>query len=396
MKRILCLILAFLLLCPTLAMAAATKAPKKDYYAKKSNTVASSNKYAKQDNDIMLYTFSDVASGSLPGGISGSGAAGEVTTEEFDVGGFKKNCLVVNDTDSSDSGNGVNAQIATAGASGRFIVEYRFKYVPDEKSQWVNLAMDFSGEKSYMARFILHSSTGNIVFNNTGSYNKTFEKLTPDSWYTIKYLFDTENNIVEASFLNEATGRVLSVYDAQPINASKSLTRLSLATMKYGGKLVFDYIRISKSEELLSVLEETSIIKGRPQIRVTAPTARTVPGRINFVVDGEYKYTTMKPYVSESGNVMATAKNLALMFGLGYSREGSVYTMANDKTTIVIDMTSGTCEVNGKKAAIKEAAVVKDLQVFVPAESIASILGAEYSYDADSKLVTITAKGGNK
>ena len=225
MKRILCLILAVLLLCPTFAMADATKAPKKDYYAKKSTGAVSGNKYAKQDNDIMLYTFADVAPGSLPGGISGSGSAGVVTTEEFDVGGFKKNCLVLHDTDSSDGSAGVNASIATASASGRFTVEFRFKYVPDATSQWVNLAMDFSGEKQYMSRFIIHSSTGNIVFNNTGGFNKTFEKITPESWYTIKYFFDTNENIVEAQFLNETTKTSITVAEAAPITESKLLSK---------------------------------------------------------------------------------------------------------------------------------------------------------------------------
>ena len=399
MKRIISIILAALLLCPTLAMAAATKAPKKNYYAKKSTgSVSASNKYSKQEGDIMLYTFADVSVGSVPGGISGSGSAGVVTTEEYDVGGFKKNCLVLHDTDSSDGSSGVNASIATAGASGRFIVEFRFKYVPDATSQWVNLAMDFSGEKQYMSRFIIHSSTGNIIFNNTGGFNKTFEKITPESWYTIKYFFDTNENIVEAQFLNETTKTSITVAEADPITPSKILSKLSLSTLKYGGKLVFDYIRVSKTEELLSVLEESqlSINKGTTQIKKPAPVAKPVSGRINFVVDGEYKYTTLKPYVSEMGNVMATLKNLALMLGMNYSREGSVYTITNDDTKVVFDLTSGTAEVNGKKAAIKEDAVLNGVQLFVPAESVASILGAEYSYDAVNELVTITMKGGNK
>ena len=396
MKRIISLILAVLLLCPTFAMADATKAPKKDYYAKKSTTGVSSNKYAKQDNDIMLYTFADVAPGSLPGGVSGSGSYGEVTTAEYDVGGFKKNCLVLKDTDSSENGNGITATIAAGGKKGRIGVDFRFKYIPDDKSEWVNLTFDLYGEKGYMSRFMIHSTTGVIRYNNSGAFNTAFEKVQHDTWYTIKYVFDTNNNLVDCIMLNEKDNKRVTIFDSDMLNVGTVLNNMKLQTLRYGGELVFDYIRVYEAESMLSESDDVSIQKGRTQIRVPSPTAKPVAGKINFMVNGEYKYTTAKPYVSENDNVMVTAKNLALMFGLGYSREGSVYTMANDKTTIVIDMASGTCEVNGKKAAIKEAAVVKDLQVFVPAESIASILGAEYSYDADSKLVTITAKGGNK
>lgn len=396
MKRIISLILAVLLLCPTFAMADATKAPKKDYYAKKSATAVSSNKYAKQDNDIMLYTFADVAPGSLPGGIAGSGNYGSVTTELIDVDGMQKNCLVIEDTDPGDSSNGVTGTIALGGKSGRIGLEYRMKYIPDEKSGWVNYTMDFYGDKGYYSRFMIHSSTGVLRFNNTGNHNMGFEKIQPDAWYTIKYIIDTDKKIVEAVFINEATDKRMSAYETEPLNDGKILNNIKFQTLKYGGKLVFDYIRVTEEEDLLSEAEDRSIQKGRPQIRKAAPVAKPVAGRINVMVDGEYKYTTQKPYVSANGNVMVTAKNLALMFGLEYSREGSVYTIANDKTTIVIDMTSGTCEANGKKAALKEAAAENGVQLFVPVESVATILGAAYEYDEASELVTITTKGGNK
>ncbi len=396
MKRIICLVLAVLLLCPTFAMADATKAPKKDYYAKKATASGSSKGlYEKRDNDIMLYTFADVAPGSLPGGITGSGSYGTVTTEEMDVDGIKKNCLVLNDTDSTDAGNGVKATVAAGGKSGKIGVDFRVKYIPDATSGWVNFVADFRGEKNYMSRFMFHSSTGIIRFNNAGAYNTAFEKITPDTWYTIRYVFDTEAKVVDAIFLNEATKNQVAIFEADHLTESTVFNNISMETLKYGGKVVFDYIRIYEAETMLSEEELEIANKGTTQIRVPAPAAKPVDGRINITVNGEYKYTTAKPYVSESGNVMATAKNLALMLDLKYSREGSLYTMENDTTKIVIDMTSGTAEVNGKKTAIKEPAVINGLQAYVPVESVASILGFEYAYDDASELVTI-AKGGNE
>ena len=397
MKRIISLILAVLLLCPTFAMADATKAPKKDYYAKKTSSSSSSKKlYEPRDNDIKLYTFTDAAPGSLPGGITGSGSYGTVATEEMDVDGKKKNCLVLTDIDSSTDNNGVKASVDAGGAKGIVGVDFRIKYIPDETSDWVNFVADFRGEKNYMSRFMIHSTTGILRFNNTGAHNTGFEKIAHDTWYTINYTINTETGYVDAMFTNEATGNNVTIFDADHLNKSEVFNNISMETLRYSGKVVFDYIRIYQAENMLSQREmDLNIEKGTTQIRVPAPAAKPVEGRINIMVDGEYKYTTLKPYVSQTGNVMATAKNLALMFDLKYSREGSLYTMENDTTKIVIDMASGTAQVNGKNAAIKEPAVLEGLQVYVPVESVASILDLEYSYDDAKKLVTI-AKGGNE
>ena len=101
-KRIVAIILVFLLVCPVISMAAATRRPQKLWPG--AGGVKSNISRGGAD-DILFQDFTTGAPGVLPQGVTSSKTdTGYGTTEEHEVlPGYTKNCLVLYDTDSTDS-----------------------------------------------------------------------------------------------------------------------------------------------------------------------------------------------------------------------------------------------------------------------------------------------------
>lgn len=403
MRKLLCfmLILSLVLGCTTAAFAEALR---EDTKAK------SKTPKRFEDTDVCYEDFTGVETGSLPATISANSP--DIYTEQYEVlPGYTKNCLVVNDKTTDNTYAGIIANYNFGSIKGKKEITIRFKYLPPENpvKPWGSFIFGFYSQKGMLSRTVVASADGRTHFNYGGMDSTMVEgeTLNHDTWYTLTYVidFNAEDNasFLSAKFFNEGkktTGMKTNAYWYEG-EGHEDIYRIALQSSMYGGKYIFDYIRI-RDGKYISDLEEidpfADIKKGVEQIRIPAPVNGAVAGRVNITLDGKYKYTTLAPYVAANGSVMVTAKNLADMFGLGYLRSGSQYTVVIDGTKLAFAADSNTAKLGTKSVTLADKAVANGTQLFVPAEVICNAVGYDCTYDAATQTLSITkkAEGGDK
>ena len=398
MKKIICLVLVVALLCPTLAMAEALRVDPKSAVKKPDRT---------KKTDIFFEEFDSVSAGTLPASVTN---AANVTTAEYEVSpGYIKNCLQITDNTHDNTYSGVTAKVNFGEISGGKIqLEMRYKYIPTEGSNWASFdigVFDSAGAKAH--RLVVASANGATHFNYgyTDSTALEASRISHDTWYTYKLSIDFDEQLIAGSLKNEGTGSVGSKSNAIWMDDKDhtNIQRLELMSQVYGGIWVIDYVRVGKydeSEEDISADPYESIQKGVQQIKIPAPVNDAVAGRINVVKDGAYKYVTRAPYVSEqTGDILMTAKNFAQINDLGYLRQGDVFTLTKDNKTVTFTSDSAEVKIGSKKETMKEKAVRKGTQIYVPVKTLCEAFDIGYGYDAQTETVlleTITEEGGDK
>lgn len=396
-KRILAVILIFLLVCPVISMAAATRRPQKLWPG--AITKAPTRGGA---DDILFQDFTSVAAGILPQGVtSGKTDTGYGTTEEHEVmPGYIKNCLVLHDTDSSDSYSGARAKITVPLAKDIIRYEMRYKYIPTENNSHCALVMSLQGTSGEFNRVVVTSAVGSTALNFAQSNAATLEPtlITPDGWYTLTMTIDFNDGVVEAMLKNETTGKVYTKYDSGYSQGTShaGLTTIDLNTQRWGGKYVFDYVRVCQTEDYLSWSDEVTIEKGFPPVYTKAPSNGTIDGRINIKLNGSYVYTTVKPVESTKGNVMASLRNLAHAFGATYARDGGKAIVTLGDKTVIFNDGSDIASVNGNSTSLTDTSVLNGNQLMVSVKSFAEIFGGSCNYDKSSSEAVITMKGDAK
>ena len=349
-------------------------------------------------NDIIFQDFSSVGEGSFPTGVSPGSGSGIVTTMEYEVAPkYKKNCLLINDTSHDSTYSGIGANIDAGGQTGMVGVEIRYMYDldPETTSTYSAMPMGLYDKTGKMiSRTVIASSNGSTQFNYGGTDGKAMEnsKVMSNTWYTAKWIIDFDKKKMDFSLLNEATNTLTTAIDAGFYENGdiNELARVNLSTSMYGGKWVFDYVRISKETDRMSESTESSIKKGVEVEKIAGPVSKALEGRINISVDGRYKYTTEEPYAAENGAVMVTAKNLASFLEAGYVRSGNTYIIRTGAGILIINADSGSAVLEDKSVSLSNTEQ-KNNQLFVSAEEICDIFGYEYSYDSSSSTVFIKA-----
>ena len=396
-KRIISIILVFLLVCPVISMAAATRRPQKLWPGAIKTAPTRGG-----ENDILFQDFTTGAPGVLPQGVTSSKSdTGYGTTEEHEVmPGYTKNCLVLYDTDSTDSYTGSRAKITVPEAKGLIRYEMRYKYIPTENNTHCALVIALQGASGEFNRVVVSSSNGSTNLNFAQANAATLEpaRITHDAWYTLTMTIDFKDGVVEAMLKNEATGKTYTKFDSSYSQGTShsALTMVDLNTQRWGGKYVFDYIRVTSTDEYLSWASEVEIEKGFPPVYTAAPSDGAIAGRINVKLNDSYVYTTVKPVESANGNVMVSARNLAHAMGATYARDGGKVTVTlGDKVAVFTDG-SDKVSVNGNNTSLTDASVLKGNQLMVSAQSFAEIFGGAYSYDKSAMEAVITMKGDAK
>lgn len=357
-----------------------------------------------KSNDILYLDFSG---SDFPAGVTVGTGDGKIYLDTYEVmPKQKKNCLVINDTSYDTTYSGITARIATGTQTGLVGVEirYMYDYDPEQPSTYGSFIMALNDSAGQMlSRHVIASSNGSSQFNYGGDSSKAMEstKIAANTWYTVKWIVDLDEKRMDFSFLNEGTGAVTNVYDAGYYTSGaggNNLGRIDLQSSMYGGKYVFDYVRVSREKARMSDAADDAddgsadIGKGVESEKVAPPSNAAAVGRININLDGIYKFTTQDPY-EKDGRIMATAKNLASFFNMGYVREGA---------TCLINTPSGILMIKDGGAALGDKSVAvaseeKDGQIFISVEDLcAAVGGYDCSYDSDAKIMNITAAKAEK
>ena len=352
--------------------------------------------------DALLYQdFTSVEPGSLPAGVSGGkGETGYVDTELYEVApGRKKNCLIVNDLSFDNNYSGASSTISPGSCTGMIGVEIRYMIdVPDgAKSAYSAFPMQLLDQSgALISGFVIASSNGSSHFNYGGADELTMENetITPNNWYTIKWIIDFDKQRMDFSFLNEGNKTVNAALDCQFYGGeaaiSNELAKIKLESQLNGGKWVFDYVAVTKEKKRLEINEEElSIQKGVSAELIAAPAPRPSGDKINIYVDGRYKYPTAQPFAADGGAVLATAKNLAGFCCVQYFRNGSVYTVQSGENKLVIQADQNKAECNGKSVALT-GMQQKENQLYIPIAEFCRAFGYEYSFDSGASSVYIT------
>ena len=362
-------------------------------------------KSKRQANDIVFHDFTDVDTGMLPAGVSaGTSSAGTAVTEVYDIGGgAKKNCLVLTDTDHTTSGGGAPKVVfPTDSLDGLVGIEVRMKYIKTGESDWNSLVIQLNSGSSFASRTVCASADGILNFNYGGLGSEPFEKnrIVPDNWYTIKYVMDFDNQVMDVMYKNEGTNKISQLFEKPFYTNEKfeNLKSVSMHTTIRGGTWVFDYVRVSRETERMQAEDSgIEIQKGVPANMVSGPVPKAIAGRVNIKVGDKYKYTTTAPYISEKENVMVTVRNAAAVFSMACYETPEGFVIKNADNEFVFAKDGSFAKLNGKALTLSANGELKMGQLFIPVSDIAKALKYECSFDRESNTLSITsAKEGGE
>ena len=357
LKRIICLALAIAIVMSGFVAFAESRRINPRHVKKPLNRMT--------ENTVMLYDFTNTTVGSSPIGF---GAGATITIDEFDVGGgYKKNCMVVEDTSHDGGYTGPITSAPLAATEGTMSVEMRYKYLPSGTSSFASVIFGFDQNGKRAARFTTASANGYSVYCDKHTIESA--RIYQDTWYTLKVIFDFDENVSDAYLTNEATGVTKSALNVEWYTAGEftGLDKFAIQGMSYGGIWVIDYIRQEKNVERNMMGD--SIEKGCPQINIPSPVSHALKNKTNITLDGKYKYTTVSPVIKD-GKVYATAKNIARILGLTYTEiGGDAKISAGDKTYSV------------PSSAEKGMVAIED---------VAKQFGVGYEYNAETNTVVLT------
>ncbi len=385
-KKIICLLTASLMLTSTVAFGEALR------YDYKRMTEAVSN---KQANDIVYEDFTSVSPGMLPAAMNVTKSYGFGTTEMHEVkAGVQKNCFRFTDSTHDKEYTGPTATFSTGSQTGLLGVEVRYKYIPEETSTYSTFGIQLNGTQGLISKTVVISADGSTNLNYGGLGDTILEKgrITNNAWYTLKYVVDFDNQVMDVMLKNETTGFVNQIIGNSFIEQSTfdNLTNVKFTSSVYGGTWMVDYIRVSREKERMPEYENLNIKKGVPAELVDGPVSHKLDGKINVNINGIYKATTQKPYLSGNGEVMVYAKNVASMFKMGYYLNGNEVTIRNTKNTFTFAEGSDSAKFGGNVITLSEKCEVKDGKLFVSISDIAKALGYNASYDAENETLLIT------
>ena len=328
----------------------------------------------KTENTVMLYDFSADDVGTTPKGFAPNST---LTVASHEVKkDYMKNCFEITDTshDSAYTGPTTNAPLAKT--DGIISVEVRYKYIAVAPSHYASVIVGFDSGGKRTARFTVGSSNGNSIFCDKHTLENA--KIHQNTWYVLKVVFDFDAGAMDATLTNEGTGVTKTVKDVAWYTAGKytTLDTFAFQGSSYGGTWVIDYIRQEDKVERNAVDE--NIEKGCPQTNIPSPVSHSISGKTNITLNGKYKYTTVAPVV-DGDKTFVTAKNIARILGLTYTKKGEGAEISSKDKTF---------KVSADKSKVTEG------QLMVNVEDVAKAFGIGYAYDKENNIIVLTTGEG--
>lgn len=142
-------------------------------------------------------------------------------------------------------------------------------------------------------------------------------------------------------------------------------------------------VEIENFFNVVDTLEETVVTE-----------AAFVIGSSAFVVNGEEKTMDVAPYISEQGNTMIPLRYVAA--ALGISEQNIIWNGGTAQTVTIFDgekvlqlqIGKNVAKYNGVDIPMNSPAVIKDGRTCVPVGEIGRLLGADVTWDADTKTAS--------
>ena len=388
MKKLICLVLAFVLVLPVNVLAFRDRV-----IERKASTSARdiTSKY-----DVFCIDYSKLKAGDDTGFTANKLATVTTTTGPS---GKEQTALCVEDDVAGDGYSGTKIQKNFAGIkTGIVSFETQFKF-EKRTDPFLALAICLRSGSNQACRFMVRGAGDGylLITNETGnSFNyEGNTKFQPGVWYTLRVEINLDSQLLQTELtVNRPDGKYYTNKEELPLhNAFKpgmAVDNFYVETRQYDGYLYFDYIKVEKDNPWTDFNSKKPKPKPIEFSTVPVPGQRLVPGITNVSYNGEYMYFTQAPKF-EGDDLVVTLRNAIKALGFKYSYDNGKY--VGTKGESIIEVTPGSNKVtyNGKAYTIGKAPTTERIPM-VSVTDLAEVIGAKCSYDSANNVYVITDK----
>lgn len=349
--------------------------------------------------DIFCDDYTDAVVGSLPSGYSTmNDHAGYVKVAEYDVTFddgtvVRKNCLELDDIYGDTIGQymwaGPGFYRTFKGHGPRIAIEARMMFVEKTTPHFANELYTMS-DNTYVTRWVASNGTGVPTWYSRVGFTEELPAFQKGIWYTHRIVIDLENNMAQIRVTAPQLGidktyTELGFCDKPAINV-EYINKIFYDSQTGDGKMVFDYIKAEADPEDLpgagEFVHPDELIE---PVWCEAPVEHPVKGKVNLMVDGEYKYIATPMYI-EDGVTMIYFKNLVTLFDGKVNADAGV---TLNGVSITFNADSKTAIVNGVEKYMNASALEKDGKLFVPLRFAATEAGFNVGWNGETTTVLI-------
>ena len=387
MKKLVCLVLALLLVLPTGALAFRDRVivRKED----KARNITS-------EYDIFCMDYSKM----MPGDETGFTANNLVKiTTTTGLNGKEQSALCVEDNVAGDAYSGTKIQKNFTGVSkGIISFETQFKF-EKRTDPFQALAFCLRSGTSQACRFMVRGAgDGYLLLTDEAGKAFNYEgttKFQPGVWYTLRVEVNLDAQLLQTELtIHRPDGKYYTNKDELPLHNTfkpgSAVDNFFIETRQYDGFLYFDYIKVEKDNPWTDFGAKKPKPKPIEFSTVPVPGQRLVPGITNVSYNGEYMYFTQAPKF-EGDDLVVTLRNAIKALGFKFSYDNGKY--IGTKGDSVIEVTPGSTKVkyNGKDYTIGKAPTAERIPM-VSITDLAEVIGASCSYDSANNVYVITDK----
>lgn len=386
MKKLICLVLALVLVLPVNVLAF------RDRVIERKSSTSARDITSKYDVFCMDY------SKMMPGGETGFTANNLVKiTTTTGLNGKEQSALCVEDNVAGDAYSGTKIQKNFTGVSkGIISFETQFKF---EKRTDPFQALAFclrSGTKQACRFMVRGAGDGYLLISDEAGKTFNYEgttKFQPGVWYTLRVEVNLDALILQTELtIHRPDGKYYTNKDELPLHNTfvpgSAVDNFFIETRQYDGFLYFDYIKVEKDSPWTDFGAKKPKPKPIEFTTVPVPGQRLVPGITNVSYNGEYMYFTQAPKF-EGDDLVVTLRNAIKALGFKFSYDNGKY--VGTKGESVIEVTPGSTKVkyNGKDYTIGKAPTTERIPM-VSLTDLAEVIGANCSYDSVNNVYVIS------
>jgi len=387
MKKLVCLVLALLLVLPTGALAFRDRVivRKED----KARNITS-------EYDIFCMDYSKMVPGADTGFTANNLA--KVTTSTG-PNGKEQSVFSIEDAVAGDAYSGTKVQKNfTAVKEGTIAAEMMFK-IEKKTDPFLALAISLRSGTSQASRFMIRGAgDGYMMMTDEAGTQFQYDgnkRITVGVWHKLRWEIDLDNQVLqtEMTIYNPDGEKFVCKEELKLHNSFKAgsgVDNLYIETRQYDGFIMFDYIKVEKGSPWTDYSAKKPKPTPIPLPLMSTPGQRLVPGIINVSYNGEYMFFTKAPEF-DGDDLMVTLRNGIQALGFEYSYKDGAYIGTKGESTIEVTPGNTTVKYNGKNYTIGKAPTAERIPM-VSITDLAEVIGASCSYDKANDVYVITDK----
>ncbi len=368
-------------------------------------TVFASNEApSSADVNLLDMDFGEYSLGTSHGfdGFAGYSNGTATVVETVNSDGVVQNALCLTDRKSENRGVVVTKNLPEKVNSGIIEMEVKFK---EEKrtDDFLSFGIYLRSGQKKVNDFFVNADDGYICIGNGKKENirtlNDFEQIAMDIWYTLTIWIDLDKDVLQtklvahystANLISHRPADEITYIDNFPLHrdykSGDGISNIYIETLANDGKLLFDYIRLTKKAPGFEIPDLA--VKPLPLPYVSTPGQKPVDNATNVMFNGKYMYFAKAPVVAD-GHIMVPVRSAIKALGFKPSYENGNFVGIKDKEHIVITPGSDTVVYNGLNKKLTKP-VTNDRIEIVSLTELAEIIGASVTFDSANDVYIIT------